>query len=96
MTPEAPAAAAAAAAAAADQAQAQAQVRSGRQQDAEAACTLALGERGLVPAQRVLWLALRSQARLAQGRLADALADADLTRTTPGGRHAPVEHRHAH
>jgi len=61
-------------------AEAQALHRSGRQPEAEAACTQALGQPRLTVPQRLALLELRSEVRFAQAGLADALADADAMR----------------
>ena len=58
-------------------AHAQALHRTGRQADAEAACTQALVQSDLPVPQRLAWLDLRSETRYLLGRFADALADAD-------------------
>jgi hypothetical protein len=52
-------------------------VRARRQAGAEALCTQALAQPGLAPQQAMQLLELRSDARLAQGLLGPALADAD-------------------
>ncbi len=49
---------------------------SGRQQEAVALCTQALAQRGLSPEHKLALLEVRSGAHFAQGRLPDALADA--------------------
>ena len=51
--------------------------RSGRQAEAEAACTAALAQACLDEASALALLELRSTVRFVQGRLADALADAE-------------------